>query len=85
MLETPSIGCTRPNIALEFNQDATNWNSSHSVTGDNSVNINSSTNDIIAKGASGSSVYLQGPLEPLNDPKAIRLLQHYIDHLASWV
>jgi hypothetical protein len=85
MLETPSIGGTRRNVTLDPNQVTANWNSPHTITSDSSVNIDSSTNSIIAKRASGLSIYLQGPREPLTDLKAARLLQHYIDHLASWV
>jgi hypothetical protein len=85
MLETPSIGGSRRNFALDLNQVKANWNSPHSITSDSSVNIDSSTNSIIARRASGLSIYLQGPREPLSDLKAARLLQHYIDNLASWV
>jgi len=85
MLETPSIGGTRRNLTLDLNQVTTNYNSPQTVTSESSVNIDSSTNSIIARRASGLSIYLQGPREPLSDPKAARLLQHYIDHLASWV
>jgi hypothetical protein len=85
MLETPSIGGTRRNLTLDLNQVTTTYNSPQTVTSESSVNIDSSTNSIIARRASGLSIYLQGPREPLSDPKAARLLQHYIDHLASWV
>jgi hypothetical protein len=85
MLETPSIGGTRRNLTLDLNQVTTNYNSPQTVTSESSVNIDSSTNSIIARRASGLSIYSQGPREPLSDPKAARLLQHYIDHLASWV
>jgi hypothetical protein len=85
MLETPSIGGTRRNLPLDLNQVTTNYNSPQTVTSESSVNIDSSTNSIIARRASGLSIYLQGPREPLSNPKAARLLQHYIDHLAGWV
>jgi hypothetical protein len=85
MLETPSIGGPRRNLTLDLNQVTTNYNSPQTVTSESSVNIDSPTNSIIARRASGLSIYLQGPREPLTDPKAARLLQHYIDHLASWV
>ncbi len=84
MLETPSLGRTRRSVALNLNQVTPDWNSPQS-TSDSSVNIDSTTNYIICKRAPGLSIYLQGPREPLNDLKAARLLQHYIDHLASWV
>jgi hypothetical protein len=85
MLETPSIGGTRRKVTLDLNQATPSWNSPPTSTSDSSVNIDSSTNSIIAKKASGLSIYLQGTREPLSDLKAARLLQHYIDHLASWV
>jgi hypothetical protein len=85
MLETPSIGGTRRNVPFDLNRVAANWNSPHTIASDSSVNIDSSTNSIIAKRTSRLSIYMQGPREPLSDLKAARLLQHYIDHLASWV
>lgn len=84
MLETPSIGRPRRNGNVSLEEVARNWNSPQS-TSDSSVNIDSSTNYIIAKRAPGLSIYSQGPREPLSDLKAARLLQHYIDYLASWV
>jgi hypothetical protein len=85
MLETPSLGGTRRNIPLELNQATSSSHSPPTSSSERSVNIDSSTNSIIAQRASGLSIYLQGPREPLRDVKAARLLQHYIDHLASWV
>ena len=85
MLETPSLGGTRRNIPPNLNQVTSSSHSPPTSNGERSVNIDSSINSIIAKRASGLSIYLQGPREPLNDLKAARLLQHYIDHLASWV
>ncbi|PMD48157.1 hypothetical protein L207DRAFT_505204 [Hyaloscypha variabilis F] len=85
MLETPSLGGTRRNIPLELNQATSSSHSPPTSSSERSVNIDSSTNSIIAQRASGLSIYLQGPREPLRDVKAARLLQHYIDHLASWL
>ena len=34
---------------------------------------------------SGSTLYTMGPTKPISDPMTARLLQHYIDNLASWV
>jgi hypothetical protein len=34
---------------------------------------------------SGSTLYTMGPVTPLSNPTTARLLQHYMDNLASWV
>lgn len=40
---------------------------------------------LIRRRTSGSTLYTRGPIQPLRDQLTARLLQHYIDNLASWV
>ncbi|KFY00132.1 hypothetical protein O988_03501 [Pseudogymnoascus sp. VKM F-3808] len=39
---------------------------------------------LVRRRMSGSAIYMKGPTKPLSDPMTARLLQHYIDNLASW-
>lgn len=40
---------------------------------------------LVRRRMSGSALYTAGPVKPLGDPITARLVQHYIDNLASWV
>ncbi len=61
-----------------------NWASPYSNASGSSVD-DDPVNSVIVRRLSGSSIYARGPRKPMTDPKAARLLHHYIDNLASWV
>lgn len=85
VVETPARDDAIQPFTPALSYEAVNIASPHSSTSILSSGTIDPFKSLALRRMSGSTLYSIGPMKPLSDPMTARLLQHYIDNLASWV